>query len=75
MDTGHAPERLNRYFMSNLIGNPMDTAIAATSLVLGGVLERAGLGGRDAVCGGNAASLLGLDADPTPHPDPGSSPG
>ena len=33
-------ERLPRYFLSNLIGNPMDTAIAAASLIFGGVLER-----------------------------------
>jgi len=39
-----------------------------------GLLERAGLGESDAVCGGNAARLLGLDAPPR-HPDPGSGPG
>jgi aminocarboxymuconate-semialdehyde decarboxylase len=33
-------ERLSRYFLSNLIGNPMDTAIAAASLIFGGVLEK-----------------------------------
>jgi len=33
-------ERLGRYFLSNLIGNPMDTAIAAASLIFGGLLER-----------------------------------
>jgi aminocarboxymuconate-semialdehyde decarboxylase len=32
-------ERLHRYYLCNLIGNPMDTAIAAASLILGGVLE------------------------------------
>ena len=35
-----AADRLNRYFMNNLVGNPMDTAIAAASLILGGVFER-----------------------------------
>lgn len=33
-------ERLHRYFLCNLIGNPMDTAIAAASLIFGGILER-----------------------------------
>lgn len=33
-------ERLSRYYMNNLVGNPMDTAIAAASLILGGVMER-----------------------------------
>lgn len=33
-------ERLGRYFLSNLIGNPMDTAIAASSLIFAGVLEQ-----------------------------------
>ena len=33
-------DRLNRYFLNNLIGNPMDTAIAAASLIFGGVMER-----------------------------------
>ncbi|MBI2089023.1 MAG: amidohydrolase [Deltaproteobacteria bacterium] len=32
-------ERLPRYFLSNLIGNPIDTAIAAASLIFGNVLE------------------------------------
>lgn len=34
-----AADRLTRYYMSNLVGNPVDTAIAATSLILGGVLD------------------------------------
>lgn len=34
------PERLDGYYLRNLLGNPFDTAIAATRLVLGGVLER-----------------------------------
>jgi aminocarboxymuconate-semialdehyde decarboxylase len=33
-------ERLAKYFLSNLIGNPMDTAIAAASLIFGGLMER-----------------------------------
>jgi aminocarboxymuconate-semialdehyde decarboxylase len=32
--------RLDGYYLRNLLGNPFDTAIAATRLVLGGVLER-----------------------------------
>ncbi len=34
------PERLEGYYLRNLLGNPFDTAIAATRLILGGVLER-----------------------------------
>jgi aminocarboxymuconate-semialdehyde decarboxylase len=33
-------DRLRKYFLGNLIGNPMDTAIAAASLIFGGLLER-----------------------------------
>ena len=33
-------ERMQRYWMANLVGNPLDTAIAATSLIFGGVLDR-----------------------------------
>ncbi|MGI0079869.1 MAG: amidohydrolase family protein [Nitrososphaerales archaeon] len=33
-------ERLRSYYLANLIGNPFDTTIAATSLVFGGVLDR-----------------------------------
>jgi aminocarboxymuconate-semialdehyde decarboxylase len=33
-------DRMGKYFLSNLIGNPMDTAIAAASLIFGGLLER-----------------------------------
>jgi aminocarboxymuconate-semialdehyde decarboxylase len=32
-------ERLGSYYLTNLIGNPMDTTIAAASLIFGGVLE------------------------------------
>jgi len=33
-------DRLQRYFLNNLIGNPMDTAIAGASLIFGGVLDK-----------------------------------
>jgi aminocarboxymuconate-semialdehyde decarboxylase len=33
-------ERLSSYYLTNLIGNPLDTTIAAACLVFGGVLER-----------------------------------
>ncbi len=33
-------DRLKSYYLKNLIGNPLDTTIAAASLVFGGVLER-----------------------------------
>ena len=32
--------RLEAYYLKNLIGNPLDTTVAAASLVFGGVLER-----------------------------------
>lgn len=32
--------RLQDYYLKNLIGNPLDTTVAAASLVFGGVLER-----------------------------------
>jgi aminocarboxymuconate-semialdehyde decarboxylase len=32
-------ERLGSYYLTNLIGNPMDTTIAAASLIFGGVLR------------------------------------
>ncbi|MBI3075998.1 MAG: amidohydrolase family protein [Deltaproteobacteria bacterium] len=35
-----ASERLRRFFMLNLVGNPLDTAIAIACVTLGGVLER-----------------------------------
>jgi aminocarboxymuconate-semialdehyde decarboxylase len=31
---------LSRYYFTNLIGNPLDTAIAAGSLIFGGILDR-----------------------------------
>ncbi len=33
-------DRLKPFYLSNLLGNPFDTAIAAAHLVLGGVLDR-----------------------------------
>ena len=36
---GHG-DRLKDYYLANLIGNPLDTSIAAACLVFGGVLER-----------------------------------
>jgi aminocarboxymuconate-semialdehyde decarboxylase len=33
-------ERLRKFFLWNLLGNPMDTAIAACHLIFGGVLDR-----------------------------------
>jgi aminocarboxymuconate-semialdehyde decarboxylase len=33
-------ERLKSYYLVNLIGNPLDTTIAAAALVFGGVLDR-----------------------------------
>jgi aminocarboxymuconate-semialdehyde decarboxylase len=33
-------ERLDDYYMQNLIGNPVETAVATASLIFGGVLER-----------------------------------
>jgi aminocarboxymuconate-semialdehyde decarboxylase len=34
------PERLSRYYLGNLIGNPVDTSVAVASLIFGGVLDR-----------------------------------
>jgi aminocarboxymuconate-semialdehyde decarboxylase len=33
-------QRLSKYYLSNIIGNPLDTTIALTHLIFGGVLER-----------------------------------
>jgi aminocarboxymuconate-semialdehyde decarboxylase len=33
-------DRLSRYYLANLIGNPVDTSIAVASLIFGGVMER-----------------------------------
>jgi aminocarboxymuconate-semialdehyde decarboxylase len=35
-----AAERMRSYYLTNLIGNPLETTIAAASLVFGGVIER-----------------------------------
>lgn len=35
-----ARERLASYYLGNLIGNPLETTVAAASLILGGVLDR-----------------------------------
>lgn len=35
-----AADRLQRYWLGNLIGNPLDTAIAVASLIFGGVLDK-----------------------------------
>jgi aminocarboxymuconate-semialdehyde decarboxylase len=35
-----AANRLQRYWLRNLIGNPLDTSIAIASVIFGGVLER-----------------------------------
>ena len=34
------PARLKKYFLGNLIGNPVDTGIAAAHLIFGGILDR-----------------------------------
>src|SRR5690606_27323886 len=33
-------DRLTRYYLQNLIGNPLETTIAIAALIFGGVLER-----------------------------------
>ncbi len=35
-----AAQRMKSYYLTNLIGNPLETTIAAASLVFGGVIER-----------------------------------
>ncbi len=35
-----SPERLQDYYLRNFIGNPLDTTIAVSSLIFGGVLDR-----------------------------------
>jgi aminocarboxymuconate-semialdehyde decarboxylase len=35
-----AAERMRAYYLTNLVGNPLETTIAAASLVFGGVVER-----------------------------------
>ena len=36
----HEGSRLTKYYMINVVGNPMETTIALSHLILGGVLER-----------------------------------
>lgn len=38
--TTAAADRLGRYFLNNLVGNPLENVLAAASLVFGGVLDR-----------------------------------
>ncbi len=53
-------DRLRRYYLGNLIGNPTDTAVAIASLVFGGVYDAApGLNCCFAHGGGSFAMLLG----------------
>jgi len=35
-----AAQRMHSYYLTNLVGNPLETTIAAASLVFGGVIER-----------------------------------
>ena len=35
-----APDRLGKYFLSNSLGNPFDTTIAAATMIYGGVCDR-----------------------------------
>ena len=35
-----APDRLDRFYLTNLLGNPFETAVAAAHLIFGGVLDR-----------------------------------
>jgi aminocarboxymuconate-semialdehyde decarboxylase len=35
-----AAQRMSAYYLTNLVGNPLETTIAAASLVFGGVIER-----------------------------------
>jgi len=33
-------ERMRKYYLTNLVGNPLDTTLAATHLIFGGILEK-----------------------------------
>ena len=35
-----SPQRLTRHFLTNVIGNPLDTTVALAHIVFGGILER-----------------------------------
>lgn len=37
---GYGGERMKPYYLSNLLGNPYDTAIAACKMIFGGVMDR-----------------------------------
>jgi aminocarboxymuconate-semialdehyde decarboxylase len=55
-----APERLERYYLTNLFGNPSETALAIISLILGGVYDECA----DLTCcfahgGGSFSALIG----------------
>jgi aminocarboxymuconate-semialdehyde decarboxylase len=55
-----APERLTRYYLTNLFGNPSETALAIVSLILGGVYDEC----PNLVCcfahgGGSFSALVG----------------
>lgn len=65
-------DRLRRYYLSNLIGNPTDTCVAVASLIFGGVYDRApGLTCCFAHGGGSFALLLGrLDHGWRARPEP-----
>jgi aminocarboxymuconate-semialdehyde decarboxylase len=58
---GESPdERLTAFYLANLLGNPVETAIAAAQLVFGDVLARfAGMRVLLAHCGGCTAGVVG----------------
>ena len=66
---GTSPDaRLGRHYLANLLGNPVETAIAAAELVFGGVLRHAGISFLLVHCGGVVPTLAGrwqrgLDTD------------
>lgn len=57
----HTPDvRLGRHYLDNLLGNPVESAVAAGGLLLGGVLERhPGLRVALVHCGGVVPAVLG----------------
>jgi aminocarboxymuconate-semialdehyde decarboxylase len=55
-----APERLSRYYLANLLGNPTETAVAIASLMFGGVYDECpALTCCFAHGGGSLSALLG----------------